>query len=136
MDTTLSSIKASVTQIDSNQNLHIVSFDANGTKLKMVSLDLPENVKVGSKLLLSCKATSVAIAKDFSGALSYSNQLLVQIKSIEMGQLLCNLELTTKNFTLHSIITADSAKRMQLEVGEHVTALIKANDISIKEVLS
>ena len=38
--------------------------------------------------------------------------------------------------TFESIITVDSSKRMNLQIGEVVTILIKASNLSIGEVLN
>jgi molybdopterin-binding protein len=93
-------------------------------------------VQETSQVTLRTKATNIAIAKELQGMLSYSNQLKVSIQAIEMGSLLCSVKLLFEDTVLESIITADSAKRMQLKVGENVTALIKSSDLAIAELLS
>lgn len=125
---------ANVSKIQSIDNLNIVNFDFNGINLAMMSLGL-SNVKVGSKVILSVNASNIAIAKDLQGLLSYSNQLNCTISEIEMGELLCSLELKISNSTINSLITASSAKRLNLKINDKVTALIKASELSIKEVL-
>jgi len=131
----MSHIIAQVQEIQSVQNLNIISLTCKDTPLKMMSLDLNGTITKGSRVMLTCKPTAIAIAKDIQGELSFANQLHVNIISLEVGQLLCTLNLQFKEFVLESIITADSQKRMQLKKGDEVTALIKSSDLSIKEVL-
>ncbi len=132
----MNKIPATVLEIQSVQNLTLVSFSTAAQSLKMMALELPEKVQNGSSVMLTCKATNIAIAKNSDTMLSFSNQLHVTIKDIEKGELLCSLTLVFEENTLESIITADSAKRMNLQEGESVTALIKSSDLSITEVLS
>lgn len=132
----MSHIIAQVQEIQSVQNLNILSFTCKDTPLKMMSLDLNDMITKGSQVMLTCKPTAIAIGKNIQGELSFTNQLHVTILSLEVGQLLCALQLQFKEFVLESIITTDSQKRMQLQEGDEVMALIKSSDLSIKEVLS
>ncbi|MBT5935601.1 molybdopterin-binding protein [Sulfurimonas sp.] len=131
----MSKFKASIIDIQSEQELHIVSFNAHGVILKMISLDLNDNIKVDTNVQLTCKATTVALAKEFKGSLSYSNQILMKIAIINHGELLSSLILQKEDFTLESIITTSSLERMNLQVNDEVTALIKSSDLSIIGIL-
>jgi len=131
----MSKLIATIKQIDSVDSLNIVTFDFNGTILKMMGLDLNENAKVGKKVSLNMKPTSVAIGKEFSGIVSYSNQLDAVIDSINNGELLCSIKLSVYDNFLESIITVESSKKMDLQVGDKVTAFIKASELSIAEIL-
>lgn len=131
----MSQFKATVTAIDSNDSINIVTFKTKAFKFSMMSLTLDENVQVGVEVMLGVKASSVAIAKEFTGALSYSNQLPLEIVKIDSSKLLCSLELASDGFTLESIITTNSKNRMQLKEQERVTALIKSSDLYIAEIL-
>lgn len=128
-------ITAQVQKIQSVQNLNIVNFICKDTPLQMVSLDLNDTITKDLKVILTCKPTAIAIGKNIQGELSYTNQLHVTIVSLEIGQLLCTLQLQFQEFILESIITTESQKRMQLQTGDTVTALIKSSDLSLKEVL-
>ena len=132
----MSSLIATVAQIDNCDSLHIVKFDCNSQILSMMSLDLDEKIKVGTKVKLLAKPTHIAIAKEFSGEVSYSNQLSTTIISCNNGQLLSNIKLKYFDTILESIITMNSSKRMNLQVGDKVTAFIKASEISIGEILN
>ncbi|MBE0514960.1 TOBE domain-containing protein [Sulfurimonas sp.] len=130
----MSSLIATVTQIEACDSLHIVKFDSNGQTLSMMSLDLNDAIQVGTKVKLAVKPSHIAIAKDFSGEVSYSNKLEATIVSCENGQLLSNIKLKFFDTDLESIITVDSSKRMNLKAGDKVTAFIKASEVSISEI--
>ena len=131
----MNTLKAKVTQIDSMDNLTIVKFDYEGTALSMMSLGL-KDVKVGSLVLLSINASHIAIGKDLKGDISLSNRFDCVIKALDKGKLLSSLKLSINDDCLSSIITTSSVNRLNLNVGDGVKALVKASEISIKEVIS
>jgi molybdopterin-binding protein len=131
----MSSLIAKVSEILSCDSLHIVKFDCNDQTLSMMSLDLSKEIQVGTKVKLLVKPSHVAIAKNFNGVVSYSNQLDVTIKECQNGQLLSSVKLDFFDTTLESIITLHSSKKMDLQVGDKVTAFIKASEIAIGEVI-
>lgn len=131
----MNTLKAQVTQIDSMNNLTIVKFDYEGTTLSMMSLGL-KDVKVGSQVILSINASHIAIGKDLKGDISLSNRFDCVIKALDKGKLLSSLKLSINDDCLSSIITTSSVNRLNLNVGDEVHALVKASEISIKEVIS
>jgi len=131
----VNNIIATIDKIQSVDNLNIITFTCKDTKLKMMSLDLNNTIQKDAQVMLTCKPTAIAIGKEIQGELSYSNQLHVKIISLEVGMLLCALQLQFGEFILESIITTDSQKRMHLQINDEVTALIKSSDLSIARVL-
>ena len=132
----MSQLVATIKKINSIDNLNIVEFDFHGLTLKMMSLDLNDDVKIGKKVELSVKPSNISIAKNLIGEISLSNQIVATIQSLENGQLLTSVILKINDTILESIITVDSSKRMNLQIGESVTILIKASNLSIAEVLN
>ena len=132
----MSQLITKIKKINSIDNLNIVEFDFHGLTLKMMSLDLNADVQVGKKVKLSVKPTNISIAKNLIGEISLSNQIVATIENLENGQLLSSVSLKVHNTLLESIITVDSSKRMNLQIGEVVTILIKASNLSIEEVLN
>ncbi|MGM0519605.1 MAG: TOBE domain-containing protein [Campylobacterota bacterium] len=129
-------IEAVVKDIQNCDNLHIVKFDFQGQTLSMMSLELDESVKIGTKVLLQTKSSHVALGKNISGELSYSNQLKSQILSIDTGKLLCSIKVRiAKDSVIESIITKNSLSRMNLKENDTVIAFIKASELSIAKVL-
>ena len=132
----MSKLIATIKKINSIDNLNIVEFEFLGTTLKMMSLDLSSNIQIGKKVRLSVKPSNISIAKNFTGEISLSNQLVAIIQNIENGKLLSSVSLKISDFLLESIITVDSSKRMNLQIGDEVIILIKASNLSIEEVLN
>ena len=132
----MSNFIATIKKINSVDNLNIVEFDFNGITLKMMSLDLNDDVQIGKKVRLLVKPTNISLAKNLVGEISLSNQIVATIQSLENGQLLTSVILKINDTLLESIITVDSSKRMNLQIGEVVTILIKASNLSIGEVLN
>ena len=137
----MSQLIATIENIESVDNLNIVTFMCNDETLKMMSLDLNETVQIGKRVVLACKPTSVALAKPtmdkqaFSDMLSYANQIKVTISSMDVGKLLSSIKLHFGDFILESIVTTASVQRMNLSEKDELLALIKANELSIQEVL-
>jgi len=138
----MSKLIATITDIESVDGLNIVTFTCNEVPLKMMSLDLNQNIQIGKRVVLVCKPTSVALAKPtinhkaFSEMLSYANQIKVKIVSMDAGILLSSIKLQFGDFSLEAIITSASAERMKLNEKDELLALIKANELSIQEVLN
>ncbi len=131
----MSNFLATVSNIQNCDSLHIVKFDFHGQTLSMMSLELNPKIQVGTKVRLIAKSSHIAIAKNFTGDVSYSNQLDVLIESIENGELLSSIKLKFFDTTLESIITVASSKRMNLQIGDKVSVFIKASELSILDII-
>jgi len=103
----------------------------------MVSLELHNSLKVGCEVRLGCKATAVTIAKDIEddSLISFNNIIPLEIERLEIGEILSTLTLKKPSLSLESIITTESSRKMKLEEGMRVYALINASDLSIMEIL-
>lgn len=138
-------LKAKVSGIKKQGSLSLVSFDAlfdassddvHGISLKMLSLDLPQDVSINSAVVLGIKPFSVAISKQMRPHTSHCNQIEAQISEIIWGELMCNIHFGVGDYKLQSFITKDSAIRLELTDGARICALIKATDLFIEEVLN
>ncbi len=127
-------IDAVVTTIDSFENITIVSFEAASQPMRMMALELDKSLVVGSKVTLGVKASNIALAREFSGILSISNQLKVTIESINNGKLLSSIKFSFAGSLIESIITRESVSRMNLQTGTNIIALIKSSELSILEI--
>ena len=128
-------IVAVVEERQSCESLNLVSFKADGQDLSMISLALPTEIKEGTKVRLGVKSTNIALAKNLSGELSFSNQLKIKIKSLHFGELLCSVKFEFSGEIQESVITKASVLRMNIQVEDELVALIKSSDLSIVEVL-
>ncbi len=130
----MSSLRAKVLDIASCESLHIVKFDYHDSVISMMSLALDETIMIGCEVSLLINPSHVAIAKKHYDDISYANQLPATIERITFGSLLTSITLLLVDTTIESIITTESAKRMDLKVGEDVVALIKASEVAISKV--
>jgi len=131
----MNSFTAKITKIQNVDNLNIVNFDLGGQGLSMMSLDIHKGLKVGSCVELTSKPTHIAIAKEFSGNISYSNQLKAKVVDITNGELLSSIKLIIGDTDCESVITKNSSIRMNLQKDDDVILFIKASELSIKGIL-
>lgn len=131
----MNQIVARISKIESVDNLNIVTFDFHGRALKMMSLDLGEDVKVGKEVLLRIKPTHLIVAKNVSGMLSISNSISAKVTSIEHGKLLSSVKVTVNDMMLESIMIVESIEQMELKVEDDVSIMIAESELSIAKVL-
>jgi len=108
--------------------------DCNGVPLSCVTLDLAERFQEGSGVAIVFKETEVALARVGDAAISISNMLSCVVEAVEEGVILSEVTLSFEGYHLYSIITTDSVKRLHIKIGEPITALIKANEVSLEGV--
>jgi len=126
---------AIITEITSYHSLHMVRFSFDGESLTMISFDLPKNIREGLVVKLGVKPSHIALAKEFSGSVSFSNLLRAKIEKIEEGKIACSVVCTKGGVLFQSIITQNSKERMNLSMGDEVVLMIKASELSIIEAL-
>ena len=128
-------IIARITKIESVDNLNLVTFDFHGRALKMMSLDLREDIQVAKEVLLTIRPTHLMVAKKLSGKLSISNNIPVKVISIEDGKLLSSVKVTCNDIILESIMIVESIAHMELKVSDDVRIMIPESELSIVKVL-
>lgn len=87
---------------------------------------------IGAAVRLSFKETEIALAKNLHGELSFRNRHPAIITGIGYGKLLTAVQLQFGQHALTSVITTGSAWRLQLQVGDAVEWLVKANEMQIE----
>ncbi|OQX74427.1 MAG: hypothetical protein B6D59_02365 [Campylobacteraceae bacterium 4484_4] len=129
-------LKGTVTAISHSGELSLVDVACEGTSLSAFVLEAPEQapfIRIGNDVWILFKETEVSIAKDFSGELSLRNRFESRITKIRTGELLTELTLDFNGTSIVSIISRRSSDRMGLKVGDQVTGLVKANEITLME---
>ncbi len=97
-------LDAVVTAMESEERLAVVSFLSGDTPLRMMALELGFELRPGSAVVLGCKASNIAIAKQLEGGLSISNRLTCNVESLEKGAILCRVLLRFGATLIESII--------------------------------
>ena len=75
------------------------------------------------------KETEVIVAKGAVSNISLQNKFSGTITSIENSKVLSKIEINSQIGTIHSIITSNAVKQLNLKVGDAVQAMVKTNEI-------
>lgn len=131
----MNKIEAIISKISNNKQLHILEFIFHDKKLKMMSLELNENIKEGTKVLLNIKPTQTSFVKSLKDDISIANKILGQITKIDKGELLSCVTCKAYDTYFESILLTSVLNEMKIEENEKILILIKASDLYIQEVL-
>lgn len=125
----MNEIKAKVKDIQNKDELYLLNLSTLAGELVFVTLSV--NLKIGDEISAGFRPSCVAISKNLNDNLSYSNQISLTIQSVNFGEILTTITGAKNGVCINSIITTNSAKRLNLQVGENVVFLIKATDIFV-----
>ena len=123
-----------VTAIDSCGSIALIDVAAAGHRLTATLVDASGQVQrwqIGMAVTLQFAETDVALAKELSGRISMRNRIAAIVLEIERGQILSKVVLDAAGHRLQSIITTRSTATLDLQVGDRVEALVKANEMSV-----
>lgn len=132
----MNKLQGQIAAVDSNSHMALVDVAVDGDIFTATLLETPQTapyLQVGRPVTLLFKETEVSLAKNLSGLLSLRNRFAATVRAIERGGILSAVTLDYRGMTLTSIITTRSVARLQLAVGDTVEALIKANEIALRE---
>ncbi len=87
---------------------------------------------LGSAVTLAFKETEIALAKNLHGEISLRNRHPAIVTGLGHGKLLTAVQLQFGVHALTAVITSGSARRLQLQVGDSVEWLVKANEMQIR----
>ncbi len=134
----MNQLYGTITAMESNNHLSLVDVLAGQDTFTAMLLEMPKSVphlRVGNTVAVLFKETEVSLAKELSGRLSLRNRLRCTVRQIRRGDILSEVVLDyAAGQTLTSIITTRAVKRLELQEGDEVGALVKANEVSLAEV--
>lgn len=125
-----------ITAIESNDHLSLVDVLVGQDSFTAMLLETPQSaphLKVGGRVAVLFKETEVSLAKNLSGQISLRNRIKATVRSIRHGEILSEVVLDYQGQTVTSIITSRAVKRLELQQGDAVEALVKANEVSLME---
>lgn len=127
----MNKIKAKVAKIKECGDLSHLFLDTYIGSLSLVMLSA--DFDIGDEIEIGFKESVVAVLVGKCDALSYSNQIKVTINLVEMGEILTKICAIYKssNVEIISLITTNSAKRLNLKSGDEATFLVKATDMFV-----
>ncbi|MGE4318920.1 MAG: molybdopterin-binding protein [Deferribacterales bacterium] len=130
-------LKAEILFYNTSGQIIICELNTHGETATAVILDSPADMDYltpGGHVNMLFKATEVILAVGDLGTLSLNNRFKGKITSMDTGEIFTSVQIDFGT-GIESVITTKSAKRMNLEVGMEVTALVKANEIAIGKII-
>lgn len=130
----MNKIPGTITQIQQSGAILLVDIDVDGhqfSALLIQSATPPDWLLTGNPIDVVFKETEVSIAKDLSGIISMRNRMKCTVLQIERGELLSKIDLKFQNFLISSAITTRSVDALELNIGDEVEALVKANEVAL-----
>ncbi len=88
----------------------------------------------GALVELCFKETEIALAKQLHGDISLRNRFPATVTGLAHGKLLTAVQLQFGAWPLTAVITTGSAMRLQLQVGDAVEWLVKANEMQLQPI--
>lgn len=132
----MNKLRGTISALEHAEGISLVEIAIKNDRFCALVLETPESapyLRIGSEISLVFKETEVSIAKDFAGEISMRNRFPAMIASISHGTILTMLQLDFRGIQIGSIITTNSARRMNLAVGDAVIGLVKSNEMTLME---
>jgi len=132
----VNSFNGHIKTIEVNGNLSLVRVSITPKlQLKAIVIDTPETaayLQPEASITVLFKETEVIIATAEVPEISLQNRIPASIVSIDQGKLLTKLKLQSDAGMFTSIISTDSALRLQLKEKMTVIAMIKLNEVMLR----
>lgn len=118
--------------------LTLADVDVDGARFTAMLLSPagpPAGWASGITVELGFRETEVSLAKELSGRLSLRNRQPATVLKLEHGRLMTQVELQFRTWRIGAVITRGSAERLELQVGDRVEWLVKANEMTVSDAL-
>ncbi|MBM3114939.1 TOBE domain-containing protein [Jeongeupia naejangsanensis] len=128
-------IPATLTRVEYGAGMTLVEADASAAPYGMTLVatvvgEVP--LTAGMLVVLACKETEVALAKNLSGEISLRNRHAARVVGIDAGTVLTRVSLDWHGHPIASVITSGSAQRLGIRIGDSVEWLVKANEMAVE----
>ncbi len=124
-------IRAMVTGIECNENLHRVTLAAGKRMFTVITLELGDEYRVGAHVDIRFKSAHVALAKNLAGEVSIANRLRATVLKMQKGTFLVDMQLESDAGKFYALTTTEAVERMGIVPGDSLTALMKASDLHL-----
>ena len=124
--------KGNIEAVNVNGELSIITIRVNSISFTAIVIDTPITapyLKQGNPIKVIFKETEVIIGIGSVEGISLRNKLFGKVISIESDNLLSKLVILTDVGEITSIITSNSVKRLKIEIGTEVCAMVKTNEL-------
>jgi molybdate transport system regulatory protein len=129
-------IEVTIKQVVNSGGIIMVDMEAGNLTMTALLIDAainPDWLLKGNQVYAVFKETEVSIAKDFSGKISLRNKIPCRVRQVERGELMSIIHMTFKENKILSAITTRSVDMLDLKPDDEVTAMIKANEITLMQ---
>lgn len=129
-------LEGKIETINVNGDLSIVTIKVNETLFSAIVIDTPKTdpyLVKGNSVKVIFKETEVIIGVGSVDGISLRNKLFGEVISIASDKLLSKLVIETDVGKITSIITSNSVKRLNIEIGTKLTAMIKTNELMLSK---
>ena len=124
--------KGNIEAVNVNGELSIITIKVDTVSFTAIVIDTPKTapyLKQGNPIKVIFKETEVIIGIGSVEGISLRNKLFGKVISIESDNLLSKLVILTDVGEITSIITSNSVKRLKIEIGTEVCAMVKTNEL-------
>lgn len=128
-------LKGEIETVKERNNLSLVSIKVGQIRLSSIVIDTSDTapyLKPGNSVSVIFKETEVIIGKGKDHKVSLQNKLEGHVESIETGDLLSKLTLSTMVGKIISVITTNAVDQLHLKKGSEITAMVKTNEIMLQ----
>ncbi len=132
----MNSLKGKIEAINVSGDLSIITIKVNETLFSAIVIDTPETdpyLVKGNPVQVIFKETEVIIGIGSVDGISLRNKLFGKVISVASDNLLSKLVIDTDVGKITSIITSNSVKRLKIEIGTELTAMIKTNELMLSK---
>ncbi|NWF66335.1 MAG: hypothetical protein HXX81_02590 [Campylobacterales bacterium] len=126
----MNTIRATLKDIKSNGSLNLLEFESLGEVVKVLTLELPKELKIGSNVTLKFKSFSLIIGEN----VLVSNRFFGEIIEIEEFDILSRVVIKSDLGLFETNILSENIESLKKK--KDVTFFIKPSEIVIDEVLS
>lgn len=127
----MNQFKAQLQKIEHIDALHQLEFELQKQKLSLLTLEPPKGLQTNCEYCIGVKSTAIALAKNLSGVLSYSNQLHANVTKITRGTIMSSVTIEIEGSVCESLIPDRAITQMDLRVEDKVVALIRGSDLFV-----
>ncbi len=127
---------AHVIQIESSGSFSLVDLEFGDLLLSAVIMETEEDIawlRTNARVQVLFKETEVSIALEPLSAISLRNRFAGTIATINTGKIMSRVEISGDGYTIISVITTRSVKKLDLQPGQKVIALVKANELLLMQ---
>ncbi len=133
----MNSLKGHIHKVKASGGLSQVTIVlAEETYLKSIVIETPETASYlnqGTPVHVVFKETEVVLAKGKTDGLSIRNRIEGKIQTLNLGDLLCDVLVSTKAGPITAIISREAMDSMELKEGDHITVMVKQNEVMLAE---